>query len=63
MRKFLNEVQTVATLLWSSNAELAGREFCSILNEVIRRDDDETLLPHTVVIVRAINQLVLPRKQ
>ena len=47
----------VAEYLWTSAKKLRGREFCSILNDIIRQDDPVEMV-HTAMIIRAINTYV-----
>ena len=42
--------------MWTSFRQLRGREFCSILNEVVRDDDPERVKP-AAALTRAINEL------
>ena len=67
-QELLSKVQVAATRIWTSTQKLQGAgvdkafnvEFCSLLNRALR-DDDAQLMPHLVVIVRAINALCIAR--
>ncbi len=68
-KELLSEIQVAATRIWTSTQKLQGAmvdkalnvEFCSLLNRALREDDAE-LMPHLVVIVRAINALCIVRR-
>ena len=63
----LNEIDSASQRLWTSakkmrcNATADQREFCSILNTVIRLDNQDALAG-AVVLVRSINQLCVTRR-
>jgi hypothetical protein len=69
-KELLSEIQVAATRIWTSTQKLQGAgvdkefnvEFCSLLNRA-RREDDAELMPHLVVIVRAINALCIVRRE
>jgi hypothetical protein len=69
-KELLSEIQVAATRIWTSTQKLQGGgvdkalnvEFCSLLNRALREDDAE-LMPHLVVIVRAINALCIVRRE
>jgi hypothetical protein len=69
-KELLSEIQVAATRIWTSTQKLQGAgvdkafnvEFCSLLNRALREDDAE-LMPHLVVIVRAINALCIVRRE
>jgi hypothetical protein len=49
--------------MWTSLRQLRGREFCSVLNDIVRGDDPETIKP-AAALARAITQLcVTPNGQ
>lgn len=56
----LSQVQALATRAWASGECIKGKEFCALLNDVIRRDDAQSLA-HAVVLTRAINELCVNR--
>ena len=58
----LDKIREHALRIWTSDKRLQDRELCSILNEAIRNDDVE-LLPHAMVIVKALNQHLITRHQ
>ena len=66
----MSQIQVAATRIWTSTQKLQGAgvdkafnvEFCSLLNRALR-DDDAQLMPHLVVIVRAINALCIVRRE
>lgn len=52
-------IAVLALVLWSSaRRDGFGKEFCSILNEVIR-DDVREVMEHAVVLCRAMNTLIV----
>jgi hypothetical protein len=67
--ELLTQVQVAATRIWTSTQQLQGAgvdkafnvEFCSLLNRALR-DDTDDVMPHLVVIVRAINALCIVRR-
>ena len=69
-KELLSEIQVAATRIWTSTQKLQGGgvdkalnvEFCSLLNRALR-DDDADVMPHLVVIVRAINALCIVRRE
>ena len=69
-KELLSEIQVAASRIWTSTQKLQGAcvdkafnvEFCSLLNRALR-DDDAELMPHLVVIVRAINALCIVRRE
>jgi hypothetical protein len=69
-KELLSEIQVAASRIWTSTQKLQGAgvdkafnvEFCSLLNRALR-DDDAQLMPHLVVIVRAINALCIVRRE
>ena len=58
--ELLDAVEYAARRLWTSTKKLHGRELCSLMNEVIRRDDP-TILPAVALIARCINTLCVTR--
>jgi hypothetical protein len=68
--ELLSEIQVAATRIWTSTQKLQGGgvdkalnvEFCSLVNRALR-DDDAHVMPHLVVIVRAINALCIVRRE
>jgi hypothetical protein len=68
-KELLSEIQVAATRIWTSTQKLQGGgvdkalnvEFCSLINRALR-DDDAHVMPHLVVIVRAINALCIVRR-
>ena len=69
-KELLSEIQVAATRIWTSTQKLQGAgvdkslnvEFCSLVNRALR-DDDAHVMPHLVVIVRAINALCIVRRE
>ena len=69
-KELLSQIQVAATRIWTSTQKLEGvgvdkalnAEFCSLLNRALR-DDAAELMPHLVVIVRAINALCIVRRE
>ena len=69
-KELLSEIQVAATRIWTSTQKLQGGgvdkalnvEFCSLVNRALR-DDDAHVMPHLVVIVRAINALCIVRRE
>jgi hypothetical protein len=67
-QELLSQVQVAATRIWTSTQKLQGAgvdkafnvEFCSLLNRALR-DDVADVMPHLVIIVRAINALCIVR--
>jgi hypothetical protein len=68
-QELLSQIQVAATRIWTSTQKLQGAgvpkavnvEFCSLLNRALR-DDSADVMPHLVVIVRAINALCIVRR-
>jgi len=53
----------LSTVLWTSSSKLAlNKEFCSILNEVIRNDTKD-VMPHAVLLCRALAGLIVTRRK
>jgi len=69
-KELLSRIQVAATRIWTSTQKLQGAgvdkalnvEFCSLLNRALR-DDIADVMPHLVVIVRAINALCIVRRE
>jgi hypothetical protein len=69
-KELLSQVQVAATRIWTSTQKLQGAgvdkalhvEFCSLVNRALR-DDAADVMPHLVVIVRAINALCIVRRE
>ena len=69
-KELLSEIQVAATRIWTSTQKLQGAgvdkafnvEFCSLLNRALR-EDAAAAMPHTAVIVRAINALCIVRRE
>ena len=69
-KELLSEIQVAATRIWTSTQKLQGAgvdkslnvEFCSLINRALR-DDDAHVMPHLVVVVRAINALCIVRRE
>jgi hypothetical protein len=69
-KELLSEIQVAATRIWTSTQKLQGAgvdkslnvEFCSLVNRALR-DDDAHVMPHLVVVVRAINALCIVRRE
>ena len=69
-KELLSQIQVAATRIWTSTQKLQGGgvdkalnvEFCSLVNRALR-DDDAHVMPHLVVIVRAINALCIVRRE
>ncbi len=69
-KELLSEIQVAATRIWTSTQKLQGGgvdksfnvEFCSLINRALR-DDDPDVMPHLVVVVRAINALCIVRRE
>jgi hypothetical protein len=67
-QELLSQIQVAATRVWTSTQKLRGKgvddalnvEFCSLINRALR-DDIADVMPHLVVIVRAINALCIVR--
>ncbi len=65
-QELLLQVSVAATRIWTSTQQLKGNgvpdafnvEFCSLVNRALR-DDIAEVMPHLVVIVRAINALCI----
>jgi len=51
----------VAVRLWTSAATLHGREFCSILNQALREDAEDTI-GHAATITHALNAFCVNRR-
>lgn len=52
---------TFAVRVWTSSLRWSGREFCSLLNQIIREDGHvagDEALRHAIVICRALNQVL-----
>ena len=68
LEELLGSIDYAAQRMWTSQLRLEdvpskyNKEFCSILNEVIRGDDSGDLMANACVLVRAINQLVVMRR-
>ena len=68
-QELLSQVQVAATRIWTSTQKLQGKgvddainvEFCSLVNRALR-DDIADVMPHLVIIVRAINALCIVRR-
>jgi len=68
-QELLSQIQVAATRIWTSTQKLQGKgvddalnvEFCSLINRALR-DDIAAVMPHLVVIVRAINALCIVRR-
>ena len=68
--ELLSQIQVAATRIWTSTQKLQGAgvdkslnvEFCSLVNRALR-DDDAHVMPHLVVVVRAINALCIVRRE
>ncbi len=68
-KELLSQIQVAATRIWTSTQKLQGAgvpealnvEFCSLLNRALR-DDIADVMPHLVIIVRAINALCIVRR-
>merc|ERR1712000_665356 len=64
----LGEVEATAQRLWTSAIKLDGvpvkfkKEFCSILNEILRNDCDGKIMKYACRLTRAINGLLLMRR-
>lgn len=59
--ELLNEVQGLAVRLWTSAARLDNQfELCAIVNEVLRNDSEQQMLP-AAGLTRAINTLCVKR--
>ena len=69
-KELLSEIQVAATRIWTSTQKLQGAgvdkslnvEFCFLINRALR-DDDADVMPHLVVVVRAINALCIVRRE
>ena len=69
-KELLSEIQVAATRIWTSTQKLQGAgvdkslnvEFCSLVNRALR-DDIADVMPHLVVVVRAINALCIVRRE
>jgi hypothetical protein len=69
-KELLSQVQVAATRIWTSTQKLQGAgvdkalsvEFCSLINRALR-DDAADVMPHLVVVVRAINALCIVRRE
>jgi GrpB-like predicted nucleotidyltransferase (UPF0157 family) len=69
-QELLSQIQVAATRIWTSTQKLQGKgvddalnvEFCSLINRALR-DDIADVMPHLVVIVRAINALCIVRRE
>jgi hypothetical protein len=69
-KELLSEIQVAASRIWTSTQKLQGAgvdkafnvEFCSLLNRALREDDAD-VMPHLVVVVRAINALCIVRRE
>ena len=59
--ELLSEVSSACQRLWTSGLSLRGREFCSILNEIIRTDMASCMTHDVAVICRGINSLCVNR--
>ena len=68
--ELLSQIQVAATRIWTSTQKLQGAgvdkslnvEFCSLINRALR-DDIAHVMPHLVVVVRAINALCIVRRE
>jgi hypothetical protein len=58
VEELLSDIQSAAGRIWTSPKRMEEREFCFILNEVIREDIEEPMR-HAVCITRAINLLLV----
>ena len=56
-----DQIKYIAVRLWTSQATLGGREFCSILNQALR-DDNEPAIDHAVSITHALNAFCVTRR-
>lgn len=57
---WLTDVPRLAMKLWTSNITMAfGREFCSLLNEVIRSDQLGEAFTHAMTLTRLMNTLIV----
>ena len=56
-----DQLMYIAVRLWTSATKLGGREFCSILNDAIRRDAKDTI-DHAVTIAHALNCFCVNRR-
>ena len=69
-QELLSQIQVAAVRIWTSTQKLQGAgvpkelnvEFCSLINRALR-DDIADVMPHLVVIVRAINALCIVRRE
>ena len=69
-QELLSEMQAAVTRIWTSTQKLQGAgvddafnvEFCCLLNRALR-DDGADVMPHLVVIVRAISVLRIVRRE
>lgn len=61
---WLNEVPRLALKLWTSAViqKGFGREFCSLLNEVVRNDAGEEVFAHAMTLTRLMNTLLVDRR-
>lgn len=63
IQSLLSEIEKIAVVLWTSTCQTGlQKEFCSILNEILR-DDCLQVLPHAVVLCRAMASLVVVRRK
>eukprot|EP00667_Euglena_gracilis_P004268 EG_transcript_4291 len=58
VEELLSDIESAAGRIWTSPKRMQDREFCFILNEVIR-NDIEKLMPYVATITRAINLLLV----
>eukprot|EP00401_Gymnodinium_catenatum_P041986 CAMPEP_0117548876 /NCGR_PEP_ID=MMETSP0784-20121206/47874_1 /TAXON_ID=39447 /ORGANISM="" /LENGTH=434 /DNA_ID=CAMNT_0005345843 /DNA_START=46 /DNA_END=1346 /DNA_ORIENTATION=+ len=56
-----NQLMFIAVRLWTSALTLRGREFCALLNQAIRDDDDATI-GHAAIIAHALNKFCVARR-
>jgi hypothetical protein len=55
-QELLNQIPDAAQRMWTSTAQLQGREFCSMLNATVR-DDDEEMIEVAAGLTKAMNEL------
>eukprot|EP00668_Euglena_longa_P029577 GGOE01036932.1.p1 GENE.GGOE01036932.1~~GGOE01036932.1.p1 ORF type:complete len:650 (+),score=124.20 GGOE01036932.1:36-1952(+) len=58
VKELLSDIESAAGRIWTSPKRMEDREFCFILNDVIRQDLDK-LMPCAATISRAINLLLV----
>lgn len=57
------KIAEIAVVLWTSSSKVGfQKEFCSILNQVIR-DDVRDVVPHAVILCRALASLIVTRRE